>query len=171
MARPRRGQLRSPRRSTAWGTGVGSTAPTTINGTQTSIIGGSIVPGVDGLTIIRIRGYIELVMDAIAAAQDGFTGAFGICLVTTDAFAVGITAMPDPVGDAHWDGWFYHRFFSFHAAAGAVSNELRLAWELDSKAMRKFPAGMNAVLLLETTEIGTASMEVFADSRTLVKLP
>ncbi len=42
---------------------------------------------------------------------------------------------------------------------------------VDTKAMRKFPAEMSIYAALEVVEIGTATLNVFFDSRALGKLP
>ena len=109
--------------------------------------------------------------------MDGWIGAFGICIVSDEAFAVGSTAIPGPVSEADWDGWFVHQFFSARTmnVRAAANNEIQDNWgvfnkEIDSKAMRKFSQGNTMVAMIEATEIGAGSLVFNWDSRILVKL-
>ena len=83
----------SVRRRTGWEQGVGGwPMAASITGDSVAIVGDGIVALQDGLTLVRTRGEIELVLTAAASPLDGFKGAFGICVVSGDAFAVGVTA-------------------------------------------------------------------------------
>ena len=119
-------------------------------------------------------------LDLATAAGDGFLGALGIGIVTTDAFDAGITAVPGPFSDSDWDGWIWHHFFQLRGIAvqsqgadvaiNSVGGTLRIP--IDSKAMRI--QSDNEVLfgMTETAvETGTAGMVVVADTRVLDKLP
>ena len=96
-------------------------------------------------------------------------------VVSAAAFAVGATAVPTPITEEAWDGWFYHRYFSI-LGSGAIatapinsrSGAVRI--EVDSKAMRKLEVDMVLYAALEVTEVGVASMEFSFNSRLLVKL-
>ena len=177
MARPRgfsRGTASRPRRLTSWAVGPGGNAATALSATGEAVLGSGIVLNTeDKSTIVRLRGFCEVVLEAVANIGEGFHCAIGVGLVTTQAFAIGSTAMPDPLDDVFWDGWMYHRFFDLHASTATISdgvNTGRIAWEVDSKAMRKW--GANEVLAAKVSgiEIGTAQIEVFFDSRVLIKL-
>ena len=176
---PRRGfsQARgrqSVRRQTAWEEGPGGTAGTVISTPTSVILGSGIQPVADGLTVVRLRGYLEILLEAADVVGSGYAGAVGACVVNSDAFAVGVTAVPNPVDDSDWDGWMYHRFFSLHATTATIGdgvNTGRLAWEVDSKAMRKLPLNETLLMSIQTFEVGAAQIEVFFDSRVLVKLP
>ena len=175
----RRRQFRgSPgvRRRTGWEVGVGDIdSILTVTAPSVSIIGNGLVALSDGLTLIRTRGVIQLITTSNDIALGGFTGAFGICIVSEDAFAVGATAVPDPVADSGWDGWLWHQFFSllqgsvFSAQVSAGSGNLQI--EIDSKAMRKMRGEDLLILVGEFLESGVASMSVVADTRMLFKLP
>ncbi len=175
---PRRGRGLLPasgsnRRQTGWSVGPGSSVPVGVSASGSLILGSGVGANIQGLTLIRVRGHVELVL-RLAGASEGFTGAIGICLVTDDAFAIGITAMPTPVTDMEDDIWLYHRFFSVHA--GAVTATAALArisesWEVDSKAMRKTPQGTTLAAVFEATEVGTSIIDVTFQSRLLDKLP
>ena len=162
------------RRRTGWEEGVGGSAITTLTASGSSVLGSALAIGTDGVTMIRTRGFLEMFLTAATTAGDGFTGAIGIGKSTTQAFAVGITALPVPVTDADWDGWLYHQFFSVHSASAlqaftTPSSVIRMP--VESKGMRK--AGLDDVFfaVIEVTEIGVSSLSVFFDTRMLFKLP
>ena len=91
------------RRKTAWSVGPGDLATTAIVSTSTSIIIGSgASAALAGLTIVRIRGIINLILMSATATLDGFGYAFGIAIVTGDAFTAG--AVPDPLGELASNG-------------------------------------------------------------------
>ena len=165
-----------PRRLTSWEIGVGGfeQTPVTVTSSSVSTVGLGAQSLEDGLTIVRIRGLISLVLSAVDAPLSGFQGAFGICIVSQDAAAVGPTAIPDPVVDEDWDGWMWHQYYSLiqpiaFAAQSAASAVEKLV--IDTKAMRKFAANDVLILIGEHLETGTCTMTVSADSRVLVKLP
>jgi len=107
-------------------------------------------------------------------ADDGFHGALGIGIVTDDAFAIGVTAVPDPIDDMEWDGWLYHRFWDIHSR-GTFSNDdghiNAVSFEVDSKAMRKMTEGDTLFAIVQVVEAATATGSIWFDSRALFKLP
>ena len=110
-----------------------------------------------------------------AAAGDGFFGASGICVVSEDAFNVGVTAVPKPLDDDDSDLWLWHNFFDIAALSvtltdgvNAMGANLRL--EIDSKAMRKgFDSKSVIVGVTQVVERGTATVEHHARTRILFK--
>ena len=175
----------SQRRKSSWEIGV----QTGTDGSLQTITASSAITGSgalsivdDGLTLVRTRGFMNLFLTAASGVGEGFTGAVGICRTTLAAVAVGVTAIPTPITEESWDGWLWHRYFSCFsagviAAAAALDNGLvhpnsaSLNIEVDSKAMRK-TANLDAiVLVLECTEVGTATMRWSMNTRMLFKLP
>ena len=127
----------------------------------------------DGLTVVRLRGSLSAFILTATSAGDGFHCALGIGLINEDAFAVGVTTVMDPIADAQWDGWLYHRFFDVHAqtttpGTGSIIDAIQ--FEVDSKAMRKTSEDTIIFAALEVVEQGTATMNLFFDSRMLFKL-
>jgi len=165
------------RRKTEWDVGPGGSSVTNITSSAIAILGSGIalVGGAGEVTIVRIRGHFEGILKSATAAASGFHCAFGIGLITSAAFAVGISAIPGPLSEIGWDGWMYHTFFDLHAVTGttadgvnAMSNYIR--FPVDTKAMRIFETDMTLVPVLETVEAGVATLDVFFDSRLLAKL-
>ena len=64
-------------------------------------------------TAIRMLGEYTIGPDAAPAAGDQCTIGVGIGVVSSDAFAVGSTAMPDPVGEPEYP-WLYWAEHDFH---------------------------------------------------------
>ena len=130
-------------------------------------------------TIVRIRGQIIVLLELATAAGDGFAGAIGIGLATTQAFAAGSASLPGPGTDPDWGGWIWHSYFyTFGVAAQSQGADVPrnamadLRIPIDSKAMRKMDSNMTLFGVTETqTEMGTAGMSYVADTRVLVKLP
>ena len=171
---------RSTKRKSSWGLG-----PSTIGSAMTA--SGSLVgttgasPIAEGLTLVRLRGHGYLYLTVASGVNDGFHGAMGIGIVTAKAFTAGIASMPTPVTDLDWDGWLWHQFFCVQSpsaigANAAIDTDLLIPgpshyrFEIDSKAMRKFPTDMTLFWALQTTLIGTATVTVLVQTRGLYKL-
>ncbi len=179
MARSPRGFSRgqvSSRRQTAWADGPGGTAITIRSSTGSAFVGAAIVPLVEGLTVIRIRGQLVAYLESALAVQDGLQGAFGIGIATLAAVTAGIASVPTPITEMESENWLYWTPLSLHAKTALEANDWGVAsqilLEVDTKAMRKFPGEMAVYAAVEFgTSIGTATANIFFDSRALVKLP
>ena len=174
MTTPRRGfQSRAPRRIVDWGLGP-AVAVESFTVASTSIWTLGTTPS-QNLTVVRTRGIAHVILTAAAAIGDGFNGAFGIYMMTEDAFAAGDASALDPVDDANSDMWLWHHYFSVKAVTGTISDGVNAAScshriEIDSKAMRKnFDPERVMVGVTQVVEQGTATMEIFAETRQLFK--
>ena len=100
----------------------------------------SAVALTDGLTVVRIRGTASMWLTGVAGADgDGYRGASGLCKITEEQVAVGITAIPLPFDDDGWDGWMWHSYWDIHTSdisAGDVDHPT-VDLVIDTKAMRK----------------------------------
>ena len=133
-----------------------------------------ISTGVGG-TIVRTRGFFSAFLRSTGAVGDGYFGAVGMAVVTAKAFAVGSTAIPGPLTEDEWDGWYYHQYFDVRSVTAtigdgvnAVSSTVR--FDIDSKAMRKFDDQSTIIGVVEVIESGAAVVEFHAHTRQLVKL-
>ncbi len=121
-------------------------------------------------TVVRTRGWLGIRTDQTGASED-FQANFGIAVVSDQAVAIGITAIPTPVTDSGSDLWF-----AFEPIAGewrlltAVGVYLNnIGRPIDSRAMRKVEDGQDIVDVIETSAIsGGVFMTTF--NRTLIKL-
>ena len=190
MAHLRRGgsRIQIPRRQTSWSPGPksetngGAAAQLTATG---SALGAIIaVPGSDGLTLVRLRGEFLFRLDTAVGLGDGFFGAVGVGIFNDAALTVGgVTSLQTPITNEDWDGWLWHQYFAVTAAdaivAAAAANApgqshnvtAAVRVVVDSKAMRKVPVGQSIAVVLQVTEVPTATATWFFNSRTLAKLP
>jgi len=175
----RRGLIQAPRgarRLSSWGFGTGGVTVTSVSSTSNTIIGSGVALSTeDKATIVRTHGRLVLSITAAAAAEDACIGAFGVCLVSAQAFAAGAASIPDPQDDRHWDGWLLHQSYALMhrtATEDDVSDLLNtMSVNLDSKGMRIWGGNDTMVAILGNTEVGTGpSLQVMWDSRVLLKL-
>ncbi len=101
-------------------------------------------------TIVRVRGQLAVSTDQDVADEDPF-GAVGLCIVSDEAAAVGVTAMPKPYIDAESDLWFMHEFWTASVRFGSTVGFARVEFNLrlDSKGMRRFSEDQTIVLMME----------------------
>jgi len=160
------------RRKTGWEEGPGTNTLVTRSSSGASVLGLGFSVGLDGFTIIRLRGAVELMLTAVASAGDGFAGALGIGMASSTAFAAGVASLPAPISEIGDENWLWHRMFQVHSAqttAGVIRATVRI--EIDSKAMRKFDSGRTVYAAIELTEVGVASMDIRLGTRMLLKVP
>ena len=129
----------------------------------------------DDLTLIRTRGELMVWLDvAGGAVNEGFAWAFGMCNITENAAGQGIAAMPNPIGDIAWDGWFVYETGTIVTRGTALEDASLLEMAripIDSKAMRKTHQTDVIVGVLATTEQGDgATMTAQLRTRLLDKL-
>ncbi len=141
------------RRKTHW---VGPPDQGTINvGSGASVIIGSFEPAASFMlapTIVRTRGEVSL-LPTSPAADLAISGAFGIGIVSNDAFAAGATSIPGPWSDPDWGGWFvWQSFFKKleFADASGLNYPFNSSYQVDSKAMRKAESNETVVLMAES---------------------
>ena len=86
------------------------------------------------------------------AASEQYAAAVGFAVVSDQASAVGVTAVPTPVTDLGSDLWFLHAsvvgFFALGTAVGFI--EQGVFKDIDSKAMRRVNDDQDMVLVEET---------------------
>ena len=106
-------------------------------------------------TILRVRTMLGVGSDQVIASEQQI-GAFGMIIVTDDAFAAGASAIPGPVSDPSADWFVYQPFiqsFQFDTAAG-FDHAAFHQYDVDSKAKR----------VLEATETVAIMIELASDS-------
>ena len=163
---------RGPRRVTEWVGGENVlSAPTGLSENSTTIHMVQTAPPVG--TIIRCRGYFKGFTDQNTDTQTPF-GAIGIAVVTANAFAAGVAAIPAPYSDSGSEKWLYHAYWGSHIQrAGAASGDgvtLQIAdIEIDSKAMRKVTGDDVIVFMVENQSALDAMLYLF-NVRMLFKL-
>ena len=168
------GRARGPRRRSTWEVGFL---------TNNNFTGGALVLAegiqlnIAEVTIARMHGEIQAQLTTtVNGVNEGYIFAVGIGIVPTSAFDVGAASCPDPAVDISWEGWMYHRLFELWSVTATLSDGVNsgsasFRQEIDVKAMRKFGADQTLVLMINSTESGTATASVKVQSRTLMLLP
>jgi len=121
-------------------------------------------------TIIRSRGYLHVRSDQVAASET-YVAALGFTVVSDQASAIGITAVPTPMTDLGSDYFYLHESvvgrLSFTTTAGY--RETGQGRVYDSKAMRKVDEDSDAITVVETASISSGAVITFG-GRFLIKL-
>ncbi len=161
--------VRGTRRATQWlaGAPVGNEVALAA---ATSVLDQVFAFGEDA-TIVRTRGRLWVASDQQVATEDA-SGAIGFSVVTDQAAAIGVTAVPKPVADQSSDNWFlwepWATKFFFGSAVGFDAKGFSVI-ELDSKAQRKVDDGDNVAVVLQNNS-STAGIVFHLQFRMLVKL-
>ena len=122
-------------------------------------------------TVVRTRFQVGIESDQIGADETQF-GAVGVAVVSDQANAVGVTAVPTPITDMGSDLWFVHQmtYASFGFVTGIGFDPQMLSqYEIDSKAMRKVDIGQDLVVVAELTG-GSGGFTIIVGGRMLVKV-
>ena len=168
----RRPSLGRSRRLTEWGPGPLASGIAVTSGSQLLWTAGSTV--VDKVTIVRIRGLVEIQLHTAAAVGDGFFGAVGFAIVSNEAFAAGAGSVPSPFTSPEF-GWLWHSYFSVRAISATIADGVNAVAavqriEIDNKSMRKQSTSETLVGVIDQEELGTATAELNANCRILDKL-
>jgi len=163
------------RRAVSWSNGPGGVLSGIVN-SSSNLFPIAVQALLDDLTLVRTRGDLLVYLTvAGGAANEGFEWAFGICNVTENAAGIGVTAVPDPIADVSWDGWFvYEKGRIVSRATTLVESDNVVNCQrvrIDSKAMRKIHDTDVLVAVIATTEAGEgAAMSAGLTTRVLDKL-
>jgi len=173
MARKSGRVLRGGRmvRETLW-TGL-SMSTDIIAAASTAVISASMGAGILALrpfTIVRTHLYLKTFSDQ-AAADERYGASIGLCVVSDQSVAIGVTAVPTPITDIDSDLWYtYADVYGFLRVTTDIGRlETGTEHRVDSKAMRKVEGGQDSVLVMETPA-SVSSGEVFSAMRQLIKL-
>ena len=107
-------------------------------------------------------------MDVVTSFEP--IGAWGMGIVSAQAFVAGAASIPGPYTDVEWDGWFAHGFWGFRqTAAGTVGNLVVNSqfMEIDNKAMRKIN-DTDVMVVMAESQADAARVSI--QFRMLVKL-
>ncbi len=158
------------RRQSLW-LGI-DTFTASLSGSPSAVLGGvfsAVALALRPFTIVRTRGIMFVISDQLAATESYGVG-LGLAVVSDQAVAVGITAVPTPLTDKGSDLFFvYEQLFSrfeFRTSVGFESSGgAFLQW--DSKAMRKVNDDQDLALTVENEING---VNVTVSGRMLIKL-
>ncbi len=120
----------------------------------TKVVLGSLALSNQGIdeTFLRFVGMLSVESDQLIATEAQI-GAFGMIVVTDNAFGVGATAIPGPITDGADDGWFVHvpfsNTFSFVSGVGFDANFATQRY-FDFKSKRITHSGDTIALVVES---------------------
>jgi len=161
---------RGPRRKTLWiGVAIAQQSVTAAGGTIFNSLNAAAL-ALRPFTVVRSRFTIMVRSDQTAASED-FFGAYGIAVVSDQALAIGVTAVPTPVVDSSSDLWLAHTFFMGSVRSPSAASQYLggIYANFDSKAMRKVEDGQDLITVTEFSGVGNG-MVVASAGRILVKL-
>jgi len=118
-------------------------------------------------TIIRSR-FMTMVRSDQGAANEDQVGAIGMAVVSDQAVAIGVTAIPTPVTNMASDLWFLYDQYMCNATNLANLTNPACTITTDSKAMRKVDVGQDVVCVAELNSIGQGTT-LFTGGRMLIK--
>jgi len=142
--------------------------------TNGTAILGQFSGNVDPFTFLRGLGEILVAPtgNGTFAAQDAARLTIGLAIITADAAALGLTAVPDPDDEPDYDWlWWYSTTVQFEGSADAPGQEIALTnrIRLETKAMRKVKPQMAVVMIGQYVDVnGAPPMSVSATMRFLV---
>ncbi len=165
----RRPFRQTAKRKTVW-IGTATTANLAI-ASGDNVIHSSFAPDALSMlapTVVRVRGTFIVNPTAFGADLNYF-GAYGLAVVSDEAFVAGAGSIPRVHDDDDWPGWIVHRYYSghfeFHSGVGV--NVQTFEQVIDFKAMRK--VGVNETLVW-MVEAQVGAVTVMLQARTLMML-
>ncbi len=120
-------------------------------------------------TVVRTRGLLWVSSDQASAVEEPF-GALGFAVVSEQATAVGVTALPTPITEAgssmffSWTPWYA----SINVLSGVGAQNISNVYEFDSKAMRKVEVGEDISMTIENGNANDGA-SIIAMARILIK--
>ncbi len=173
MARSRivsgRAVIRAPKRQTSWVASAALTDRSTL-GAATAVLD-QFFSITEPVTVVRTRGTLWVASDQTAANESPF-GALGFAVVTDQARAIGVTAVPTPTTDQPSDSFFvWEPWFADARFASGVGFAMRTFYEykFDSKAMRKVQESQDIVITIENASATDGALYIL-QFRMLLKL-
>ena len=140
-----------------------------------TVLGGALSFGESGVTIMRMMGEYGLSLSAAPTAVDQILIAVGLGVISTDAFNLGATAVPDPAGEPEypWLYWAQHSFEFSTASLDPNAAIANLRHSFDVKSMRKMGAGQSLAWIAQYVNvIGNPSVRLhIGQTRMLLALP
>ena len=121
-------------------------------------------------TILRMIGEYTIAARTAPTALDSAKVAVGLAVVSTDAAAVGATAMPDPAGEPEYP-WFYwaeHSFFCGDNLTIAGNHPSGLRKSYDIRSMRKVKPRESLVFVFQYVDIVGAPNLIMQQSQVRV---
>ncbi len=145
----------------------------TLAGAASAVVVASLnAAGLAARPFTIVRTHMELTIESDqTAASERQIAAIGMAIVSDQASAIGVTAVPTPSTDAGSDLWFAHQWmfneFLFVSGVGVHPNA-GAKYSIDSKAMRKVNADEDVLVIAENSLAGGSV--IGAAGRFLIKV-
>ncbi len=160
---------RAPKRDTAWFQFLGNRNTMTAAGGTIYYSLNAAALALRPFTVVCSRFELFLLSDNAAGAELQ-AAAFGFAVVSDQAAAIGVTAVPTPVTDMGSDLWLLYKYcLGSGNVAGTLSGQQGFTYSVDSKAMRKVDIGQDLVGVAELDAVGSG-LSLTVAGRMLVKL-
>jgi len=162
------------RRETLWGATTSTrTLLATVSTAVITNAGNAALLALRPFTVIRVRGVATIKSDQVVATE-AQSGAVGFVVVSDQAVAIGVTAVPTPITDAESDLWLMYQMLKseFVLASGAsIDAAAGHTVLVDSRAMRKVEEGQDLIAVVESDVSGTTDgVQIATGYRFLIKL-
>ncbi len=162
---------RGPTRETLWlQINPVITTMTTTGGTLIASLNAAAL-ALRPFTVVRSHIELWLQSDQDTASENQIAG-YGLAVVSEEAAAAGVTAIPTPILEMGSDLWFLHKLMMLGLVAGATNVETAIrgkGWAVDSKAMRRVNGNQDVVFVGERAGAGSG-VDLFDGGRILIKL-
>ena len=158
-------------RLTQWSSTAPETQFVALAAATTVIDSSFVTSGNNRETSVRVRGLLTVMTDQAAASEQPF-GAFGVCVVSDQAFSAGAASVPAPYTNADSDLWLLHEFWACPMLVGdstGFGSAGVQAYVLDSKAMRKVSEDETLIAVIQNAN-ATDGVLYRLDFRILSKL-
>jgi len=103
-------------------------------------------------TIVRSH-FMFLLRSDQSAAVEHQVAAWGIAVVSDQASAIGVTAVPTPLTDLASPLWFLHQLVASDESEVVDKTRPQQVKYVDSKAMRKVEIGQDVVIVVENAAL------------------
>ena len=170
VSRPYRGKVD---RKTEWIASADITAVTSL-ASQAAILDQTLIiasfPQLIGATVVRTRGSWWVDTDQVSGTES-YLAAMGMAIVSAQAAAIGVTAVPTPITDEFSDLFFVYDVLGgrFNFGTAASFAQTGVTKEFDSKAQRKVSEDETLIVTLENSF--SVGLNYWLKFRLLFKLP
>ena len=158
-------------RETLWGDVTGTF--TNFSGPATVVllnVTGTVLLNVRPWTVVRARGFWHIQSDQSAAAELQ-SASVGMAIVSDQAVAIGVSAVPTPITDMGSDAWFMYETLMSSTGAGDTDQIKGIGSTFDSRAMRKVEDGFQLVVVGEADAAALSDgLDLRFRARILIKL-
>jgi len=121
-------------------------------------------------TVVRVRGQLHVSSDQ-SGATENYEAALGMAIVSDQALAIGVTAVPTPFTDSASDLWFLYEAMQGRLDQNTTAGILETGHgrSFDSRAMRKVEDGQDLAISVETASTSAGAV-IMKSGRMLLKL-